>query len=832
MATWSRTQHNGFYQMAYRIRAAALAVLSAVFLGGVWVQWVLPPPKAMLPLPVITFDDGHGWFAKLPRFPSSSWQRRLYIIHPDDSVPNGVTLYEDGRPLPFPDSELHDIRDAGEGRHSRLGDAVYFSASDNGDPTSGGRVYEVEIRTRPRARVMALIVLSAVMGLVLAISLSRRLTRFAGVGAAFAASLSRRLARSAASLSCRLAQSLFRGAAFAASLSRRLARSAASLSCCLAQSLFRGAAFAAFLSRRLAWSLYQRACRFMRLLDSHAAIIIFFAVFSVLVYWGRTGGNTQNIHLGGDAGLVACMAAALDHSEAFGRDPVFSHPEWFEFYHAFHVHWLRFVRPWFESYAHAYVWLILPCVFLHLAGYYLLGLAMGWSRRWSAALSGILLMTFWAVPYETYWGFFIDPQPRFLFAAMAGFLFAAAMRWKDRPWRWIPVMIGVGVILNFHMVSGPTAAMMLWAGFLFSSSGLSRRGHFGYLFGLGLLYLLVALPGIVIYGGSGGYFNHPDPGMRRLILERYENFSNVPWGVYQFLIETMGRTGLGLIGAAGALLVWKLGRERESGRFRVWLGWCAGVVFAAFLVPLADMAVSAMRDRGPMTIDLVRGLRFFIFLALFAAVWGAREASAFFQRRWGRTGLTRLAALLALAATLTFCYVNQPIQIQKPWSLAWDGVRVVLERPAAPSSTAELHEAIKRLPEGTLILPLGIYGLNLRHETLRPVAATHNDFNLYTASKGDELREFISFAAAAEGVDPAFFGGYGKLAEKCGLPVPEMPVTGEERLARVRLLGEMSGADVYVLPKGGALALTIPDLGPIIWENTDYALIARSEKID
>lgn len=52
-------------------------------------------------------------------------------------------VYENGVPLPFPNSIHQTIRERGEGRYSLWEGALYFSASDNTDPRVNGRKYEM-----------------------------------------------------------------------------------------------------------------------------------------------------------------------------------------------------------------------------------------------------------------------------------------------------------------------------------------------------------------------------------------------------------------------------------------------------------------------------------------------------------------------------------------------------------------------------------------------------------------------------------------------------------------------------------------------------------------
>jgi hypothetical protein len=55
-----------------------------------------------------------------------------------------AVVYENGVPLAFPNSMHQEIRDDGNGRYSIWNGYLYFSSSDNSDPRTNGRVYEIK----------------------------------------------------------------------------------------------------------------------------------------------------------------------------------------------------------------------------------------------------------------------------------------------------------------------------------------------------------------------------------------------------------------------------------------------------------------------------------------------------------------------------------------------------------------------------------------------------------------------------------------------------------------------------------------------------------------
>ncbi len=119
------------------IRAAAVSVLTCVTFAGVLLMSARADEPKRYPLPVEVMHAEHGF---------------CYIAsmdfgeEGDKSTSNGsqLLLFEDGRPLGPPHSPHADIREKGGGRYSHwTRETLYFSASDNSDPRTNGRTYEV-----------------------------------------------------------------------------------------------------------------------------------------------------------------------------------------------------------------------------------------------------------------------------------------------------------------------------------------------------------------------------------------------------------------------------------------------------------------------------------------------------------------------------------------------------------------------------------------------------------------------------------------------------------------------------------------------------------------
>jgi len=74
------------------------------------------------------------WACSLPELSTSADTQEFPRRSP-------LVLFEDGLPLDFSHAPHDAVRLLGEGRYSHWGDELFFSASDNSDPNTNGRVY-------------------------------------------------------------------------------------------------------------------------------------------------------------------------------------------------------------------------------------------------------------------------------------------------------------------------------------------------------------------------------------------------------------------------------------------------------------------------------------------------------------------------------------------------------------------------------------------------------------------------------------------------------------------------------------------------------------------
>lgn len=97
-----------------------------------WANGNYPPFSSPIPW---RHESGHCYLVEIPE----SFRKLA-----GDSL-NDAKLLEDGVPLPFLNTPHDDIRNLGEGRYSVWGHSLYFSTSDNSDPSDNERSYELQV---------------------------------------------------------------------------------------------------------------------------------------------------------------------------------------------------------------------------------------------------------------------------------------------------------------------------------------------------------------------------------------------------------------------------------------------------------------------------------------------------------------------------------------------------------------------------------------------------------------------------------------------------------------------------------------------------------------
>lgn len=104
--------------------------------GGATMAWVFRGDQLRNTLMFIIPERDGGYLTEVP-------ERRSMANDPTNPQRSTLTVYENGKPLGPPHAPFNDIRQQGKGRFNHWENIIFFSASDNSDPRTNGRTYEV-----------------------------------------------------------------------------------------------------------------------------------------------------------------------------------------------------------------------------------------------------------------------------------------------------------------------------------------------------------------------------------------------------------------------------------------------------------------------------------------------------------------------------------------------------------------------------------------------------------------------------------------------------------------------------------------------------------------
>jgi hypothetical protein len=136
-------------RISRRHRSAALGLVCAA-IALACLAFISFPPTFDIPITKANPNSGHLWTTSIPQKIPRTLRPLYRMSNGDMDGDSSAKLTENGRPL-GPGGALHeDIRQMGQGRYSHLGGALYFSTSDNSDPTANDRAYVVTITAKPR----------------------------------------------------------------------------------------------------------------------------------------------------------------------------------------------------------------------------------------------------------------------------------------------------------------------------------------------------------------------------------------------------------------------------------------------------------------------------------------------------------------------------------------------------------------------------------------------------------------------------------------------------------------------------------------------------------
>jgi len=374
----------------------------------------------------------------------------------------------------------------------------------------------------------------------------------------------------------------------------------------------------------------------------HALALFFFLAIAIFLTLGRVGTAFHSFALlTPDLGVYATFAAAQESPELFSRDPFLSNEKNVNSYSMIQVPLIKALKKTFGNYGTACAFLLPFFIFIHLTGYYVLGISI-FKNSWSGLLVALLLSAPILTSYD-YWGLSLDALPRFLYQGMIPFLLALAIR-RGYDLKWWPVIMGgIGVLNYIHPLSTPpwTIALMFALWVSAPKQGFWEKAR---MMGLATSVLLIVLsPFVFNYVRSTILETSDVIGYDKTLAILQSRFLTMDGSISALLVFFVGRRGftfdlvwylVWLLGIAGIILglIWRKDSEQKA-HLRQIAAWIVGILMVSGFVPMLERVLFAYLKRIPPEFEILRTLRYLVPLILLAAFYALWLAKDYFQKR-------------------------------------------------------------------------------------------------------------------------------------------------------------------------------------------------------
>lgn len=461
-----------------------------------------------------------------------------------------------------------------------------------------------------------------------------------------------------------------------------------------------------------------------------ALAVVAAAAVALAFFLSRWQGVAPFAFQSSDAANISAFAAARAYPNLFAGDALLADPSITAFYSNLHTAVLPALgKAAGDDFGLALLWLLIPAVFLHLVGFYVLGRVLFRQPAGAAALTLLAAVTL-TLPFGEYWGLYPDAHPRVLFSALLPFVLALLLRWFDRPWLWAAPMALLGLLTYVHPVSAPPVAGAVWLGL--AGAALYRDRSAAVLAPLAVAaaaFLVIMAPFAVLYFTAAG--ESPSPEVARQVQAVLAQRFSAGFGDAGEALALFARRWLGIAGllpasaVVAAVYLWRRAPERRH--LLVFFAVMAvGLLLLSFGVTAIEQALASAAGYRPRLIDFLRCSRYLPMLMIIVATWGLVEWAA--SRRRGGA----ILAIVAVVLPLVWAVGVHSIILRTPVRLA----RCVLQGQVLCGPTPEQADRLQVLtflrsktPVGSLVVSFtsGDYGLDVRYAALRPVAFSYKD---------------------------------------------------------------------------------------------------------
>ena len=474
----------------------------------------------------------------------------------------------------------------------------------------------------------------------------------------------------------------------------------------------------------------------------HVLILFFFLCLSIFLTLGKMGTAFDSFALlNQDLGVYASLAAAQEQPELFVRDAFLSDEKNINSYNMIFVPLIKQLEDLFGNYGTACAFLVPFLIFLHLSGYYWLGVTI-FKNPWAGLVVSLLL----SAPTNTsldFWGLLLDALPRFMYQALIPFVLVLSIRYGQNP-KWWPVILGgVGLLNYVHPLSTPAWAIAITVGLWVSVPHLRFQEKAGRMLIAVLALLLILYPFIGNYVSSTILETSQVISYERTMSILQSHMSTMG-SISTLAVFFAGRPGfrfdflwyfIWLLGISG--LVWGLLRSRNADRnvpLYQLAAWMAGILLVSGLLPIVEGIVFSYLKRIPPEFELIRTLRYSVPLILLAAVFTLQMAADQLGQKGSLSSVKASSVFLGSVTLLLLVWGvssqgkgSEFYAVSRQNLKCWlDGNLVCDIDPASMDFIAVMDAIREETPAGARIFSEG-QEVAVRYYGLRPLVFTYKD---------------------------------------------------------------------------------------------------------
>ncbi len=447
-------------------------------------------------------------------------------------------------------------------------------------------------------------------------------------------------------------------------------------------------------------------------------------LFALMFFLGHWRGIRPYFLLSGDAANIAGFAAATKNPDLFVGDELLADPENFRFYYTIHVPLLNALEPLVGDYGTAFMAMLPLHSILQIIGFYVLGRVLFKDRWWALLLAVINIpaVRLW----NTFWGLGGNPIPRVSFQSVLPWVLAAAIAWRNKPRRWPWLMIFAGLMIYLHPVSTPAWAMALWLGlWFFQPKDWTWPKRIGYMFLLGVIFLVVAFPFLRIYLTSHDHGAAPNYDLIWEILNfRFiEPLLDVRVGFVDFVRSNIAN-GLLPLTILGLVSIYIFDKQRRDLLLLTGM-WALGVLFVSAFIPYIEQTIARIFELLPLETELVRGMRYLYLFFYLYILWGVAAVAQRYRAPIVKVGTYALGLALVVVWVALNNHFLEPVL--RTWG-CWENSQFTCEHSfttqAYENAFVFLREEVE--PGATIMTPDDIE-LIIRYLGLHPLVYAEKD---------------------------------------------------------------------------------------------------------